>query len=69
MQWIHEVVAVLLKHGFRDKLLSTENMDPLSLAHLLHCESEAGCKLQGLGLWGDGAPTQWDRNETKDMIR
>ena len=58
MQLIHEVVAVLLKHGFSHKLLSQENMDPTSLAHLLHCESEAGCKLLGLGLWGDGAPTQ-----------
>ena len=68
IQLLHEVVAVLLKYGFRDELLSKENMDPASLAHLLHCESEAQCGLLGLGLWGDGAPTQWDRSESIDVI-
>ena len=60
MQLIHEVVAVLLKYGFKDKLLKTDHMDPLTLEHLRHCEIEAGCDLLGMGLWGDGAPTQWD---------
>jgi hypothetical protein len=68
MQLIQEVVAVLLKHGFRAKLLETDNMDPLTLEHLRHCELDAGCDLLGLGIWGDGAPTQWDRNETIDVI-
>ena len=68
MQLSHEVVAVLLKHGFRDKLLAKDRMDPLTLEHLRHCESEAGCDLLGTGLWGDGAPTQWDRNETIDVL-
>ena len=68
MQLLHEVVAVLLKNGFRDKLLSKEFMDPLSLEHLLDCEAQAGCDLLGIGLWGDGAPTQWDRKETIDVI-
>ncbi len=68
MQLIHEVVAVLLKNGFRGPLLSKANLDPLSLEHLLSCEQEAGCELLGMGLWGDGAPTQWDRNETIDVI-
>ena len=68
MQLIHEVVAVLLKHGFKDKLLETDHMDPLTLEHLRHCELDAGCKLLGLGIWGDGAPTQWARNETIDVI-
>jgi hypothetical protein len=68
MQLIHEVVAVLLKHGFRDKLLEKDNMDPLTLEHIRQCELDAGCDLLGLGIWGDGAPTQWDRNETIDVI-
>ena len=68
IQLIHEVVAVLLKHGNIDKLLATENMDPLTLEHLRHCELQAGCTLLGIGLWGDGAPTQWDRNETIDVL-
>ena len=66
MQLIHEVVAVLLKYGFKDKILATDHMDPLTLQHLRHCELEAACKLLGVGLWGDGAPTQWDRGETID---
>jgi len=68
MQLIHEVVAVLLKHGFRVKLIATDGMDPLTLEHLQHCEAEAGCVLLGVGLWGDGAPTQWDRSESIDVI-
>ena len=68
MQLIHEVVAVLLKHGFKEKLLERGNFDPLSLAHLVHCEGEAGCELLGVGIWGDGAPTQCDRNESIDVI-
>ena len=68
MQLIHEVVAVLVKHGFTSKLLDTKRYDPLTLLHLRRCESEAACKLLGLGLWGDGAPTQWDRNESIDVI-
>jgi len=68
MQLLHEVVAVLLEQGFREKLLEKADMDPLTLQHLQHCEQEAGCELLGLGLWGDGAPTQWDRNESIDVI-
>ena len=68
MQLIHEVVAVLLKYGFTSKLLDTTKYDPLTLLHLRHCESEAACKLLGVGIWGDGAPTQWDRNESIDVI-
>ena len=67
-QLAHEVVAVLLQHGFRDKLLARDRFDPLTLEHLLHCESQAGCDLLGLGLWGDGAPTQWDRSESIDVL-
>ena len=68
MQLIHEVVAVLFKYGFKDKLLATDNMDPLTLEHLRHCELQAACKLLGVSLWGDGAPTQWDRGETIDVM-
>ena len=68
MQLIHEVVAVLLKHGFAAKLLAKDRFDPLTLNHLLHCETMAGCELLGVGLWGDGAPTQWDRGESIDVI-
>ena len=69
MQLIHEVVAVLLKNGLKEKLLDRSNMDPLSLQHLIHCETSAGVdEMLGLGIWGDGAPTQWNRDETIDVI-
>ena len=68
MQLLHEVVAVLHKAGIKDVFSCRDNMDPLSLEHLLHCEEQAGCELLGMGIWGDGAPTQWDRSETIDVI-
>ena len=68
IQLIHEVVAVLLKHGYSEKLMETDNMDPLTLEHLQHCCQEAGVDLLGLGIWGDGAPTQWDRSESIDVL-
>ena len=69
MQLIHEIVTVLTKHGFKDKLLDTSQMDPLTLEHLDFCKLESGCaELLGIGLWGDGAPTQWDRSESIDVL-
>ena len=69
IQLIHEVVAVLLKHGFKSQLLDVSNMDPLTLEHLDYCKLQAAIReLMGLGIWGDGAPTQWDRNETIDVL-
>ena len=68
MQLLHEIVAVLLKFGDEKHILATALMDPNTLGHLRHCEAEAGCKLLGLGMWGDGAPTQWDRSQSIDVI-
>ena len=69
MQLIHEIVAVLRKNGIKSKILDRSNLDPLSLQHLLECETASGVdELLGLGIWGDGAPTQWDINESIDVI-
>lgn len=68
MQLLHEIVAVLLKNGFEEALMATDHMDPLTLQHLRGCEREAGEALLGIGMWGDGAPTQWDRGETIDVL-
>ena len=68
MQLAHEIIAVLLKNGFKEKMMNRDQLDPLSLQHLLECEELSGEDLLGLGIWGDGAPTQWDRNETIDVI-
>ena len=42
MQLIHEVLAVLLKNGIKEKLLDRSNFDPLSLQHLINFETQAG---------------------------
>jgi len=68
MQLIHEVVSCLVRFGHLDKILATSHMDPLTKQHLEYCEAEAQCKLLGIGLWGDGAPTQWDRSQSIDVI-
>ena len=48
--------------------MMVDAMDPNSLAHLRTCEAAAGCKLLGLGLWGDGMPCNWDRSESIDAL-
>jgi hypothetical protein len=68
MQLPHEILSVLLKFAVGGKLQERAGMDPLTLQHLQHCEAQAGCALLGVGLWGDGAPTQWDRSESIDVI-
>jgi hypothetical protein len=68
IQLLHEIVAVLKKYGSIDKIMETANMDPLSKEHLVSCEAKALCKLLGIGIWGDGAPTQWDRSQSIDVI-
>ena len=64
----HEVIGAIVSASDLQTLLSTVSMDPLSHAHLTKCEAEAGCKLLGLGIWGDGVPCQWDRNESVDVL-
>ena len=68
MQLPHEIVAVLKRYGIREKLLATDGLDPLTLKHLQECQRQADCVLMGIGLWGDGAPTQWDRSESIDVL-
>ena len=43
-------------------------MDPLSKLHLQRCEREAGSRLVGVGIWGDGAPYNWDRSESVEVF-
>ena len=64
----HEYVNAIMQHGTRERILSTERMDPLTLAHLRKCEQEAGCNLLAVGLWGDGMPCNWDRSQSVDAF-
>ena len=68
-QWVafllpHELLEVLQRlsdgHALRDR----RGLDPCSLAHLVHCETQANTELTPVGLWGDGAPCNWDRSES-----
>ena len=64
----HEILAALGESGDINHLLCKDGLDAVSRAHLLHCENEAGCPLVGLGLWGDGAPCNWDRSEALEVF-
>ena len=73
LQWIafnlpHEVVHTIARLSTIEKLLATDNMDPLTKQHLELCEQEAQCKLLGIGLWADGTPCNWDRSETVETL-
>ena len=64
----HEIVGAIAKHADLDELMSTNALDPLSKEHLEKCEAEAGCKLLGIGIWGDAIPCQWDRDESVECV-
>jgi len=72
-QWLafslpHEYIAALFRHGNSDVLMGTQNLDKLTQEHLTHCELQAGAKLLPVGLWADGVPCSWDRNETIETV-
>ena len=72
-QWLafclpHEYIAALFRHGNSDVLMGSQNLDKLSQEHLTHCELQAGAKLLPVGLWADGVPCSWDRNETIETV-
>jgi len=73
LQWLafqlpHEYLAVLRRLGIVSKLLDVEGLDPLTLQHLREAEAACHDKLLALGIWGDGAPCNWDRSESVDVI-
>jgi len=64
----HEVLGVMQKIGKDELLFDRSSYDPMTLQHLRHCEAQAKSKLVGIGLWGDGAPCNWDRTETMEVL-
>ena len=64
----HELLATLAKYADKNHMLSKEGLDSGSKEHLLYCEAKAGRPLVGLGLWGDGAPCNWDRSEALEVF-
>jgi hypothetical protein len=64
----HEVVEAMCRLGNREALYQQEGLDATSLAHLRSCEARRNCPLVGLGLWSDGAPCNWDRSESVEIV-
>ena len=63
-----EVLSAIHSRSDPDLLYSRKDMDPKTLEHLEKCEAEVGQKLIALGLWGDGAPCNWDRTESIEVF-
>lgn len=64
----HEVLAMMVRIGSESALYAKGGLDAVSRAYLERCEALAGEPLVPLGLWGDGAPCNWDRSETLDIF-
>ena len=72
-QWLafllpHEYISALAKYGNLDVLLSNQKLDTKSKDHLEEMETGAGERLVPLGLWGDGAPCNYDRTESVETF-
>ena len=66
----HELIYCFLHHGADiEKLLSVSYMGEESKANLERAKAELGVeRLIGLGLWGDGAPCNWDRTKSLEVL-
>ena len=52
---------------FLDKLYEKTGMDPLTKQHVESVETTLQQKLIGVGIWGDGAPCNWDRSDSIEV--
>ena len=66
---IHEVVDSIASWSDLAALLCTDGMEPRTKRHLNVVKQELQCdELLGLGLWIDGAPYNWDRSESLEIV-
>ena len=63
-----EILAKLVKMGNLDKLYEKTGMDPLTKQHVESVETTLQQKLIGVGIWGDGAPCNWDRSDSIEVF-
>ena len=68
-QWIalglpHEYVAQIVRYGDLNRLLRQDGLDKKGKTHMEKC----GADLVPLGLWADGVPCQWDRDQSLELI-
>ena len=73
LQWMafglpHEYIAQLVKYGDLDKICDTDGLDAISKRHLAKCMASVGAEMVPLGLWADGVPCQWDRDQTIEIL-
>ena len=63
----HEYIAVLGRFGSLEALQDTSGLDAVSLQHLSKVRDELGEPAIGCGLWMDGVPCQWDRDQSIEV--
>ena len=63
-----EVLSAIHGRSDPELLYGRKEMDPKTLEHLEKCEAVVTQKLIALGLWGDGAPCNWDRTESIELF-
>lgn len=69
---IHELLAKLAAKSNLSKLCDPAALSDLQQAQLQSCKAELGLDQASLlipvGLWGDGAPCNWDRSESLEVF-
>ena len=64
----HEVAHVLHNHLNVESLWDRSSLVALTREHAESCERKARCSSLPMGLWGDGAPCNWDRPESLEVF-
>lgn len=67
----HEVVHCLLQHNSLAALQTTEFMAPNTFTNMCSVADELRVphsEVLGLGLWGDGITSKWDRTESLEVL-
>ena len=65
----HEYYAQLVKYGSLGKLESTGGLDKVGKEHVQRCLSAMQVdSMIPAGLWADGVPCQWDRDQTVELV-
>ncbi len=67
----HEILHCLLPFADRQVMLSRANMAPNSQRHMAKAAQELGVaadELVGLGMWGDGIASKWNKTESLEVL-
>ena len=62
----HECLAVIHSYSDVEVLSDRQELDKVSLEHLQQAEAASGQNLLALGLWGDGVPFTWARDQSME---